>query len=67
MSQCPTRTEVADQLRCDITVLRALLDAALAHGRDEALIDVCATMLRERREQLEELDAAAAARAVRAA
>jgi len=60
VSEYPPGDDVAEQLRCDIHVLRTLLDAAREHSRDERLADVCVSMLRDRRERLELLDADAA-------
>ena len=48
--------EEAEQLRDDIEVVRVMVDAALDHGLDHRLVDVCTSVLRERYERLEELE-----------
>lgn len=60
-------TPATDQLRCDIAILRAILDAAIAANSSE-LIDAVGDLLRERRDQLEAAESAAIRRAfIRAA
>jgi hypothetical protein len=54
-------TQAIDQLRCDIAILRAILDAAVAANASE-LVDAVGDLLHERREQLDAAEAAAVRR-----